>query len=293
MAAKRVSIIGLGLIGGSLGLALKQAKGPELEIIGFARRSEVAAEAIRRGAVDAIEPRLAGAVSNADVVIVATPLMAMRDIFRKISRHLSPHAIVSDVGSTKGQVIEWARIHLPGNINFVGGHPMTGKETSGIDQAQADLFRDCIYCLTPAPNASSEASKVMEYLVESVGARPLFIEAAQHDEMVAGISHLPLLLSSALVSTLARDDRWAEMSTLAASGFRDVSRLASGSPEVHRGICATNQQAIVGWIDRYIENLKDYRRLVLENDQELEKVLRAARKVRDKWLESEGRRFNK
>ena len=294
MDVKRVAIIGLGLIGGSLGLALKQARGNELEITGFARRPETAEEAKARGAVDRSETQLTLVIEGADLIVIATPVMAMRDIFQQIADHLSPDAIVTDIGSTKVQIMQWAGEYLPPSVHFVGGHPMTGKETSGIQEAEAGLLQNCVYCLIPSPNAHPEALKEMQKLTQFVGAKSFLIDAALHDKLVAGISHLPILLSSALVSALARSPLWPKMSELAATGYRDITRLASGNPDMNRGICVTNQKAIVGWIDRYIEELREYRRLILNSDQEdheLEKSLEHAREIRQEWLENEGHRF--
>ena len=293
MSKKRIAIIGLGLIGGSLGLALKRAVAADFEVVGFARRPEVASYALSRGAVDKTEAQLTDAVSEADIVIVATPLMTFEDIFAEIAGSLKKGAIVSDVGSTKSEVMRWALNFLPSSVNFIGGHPMTGKETSGFGEAEAGLFDGCVYCLVPSEGVDAESLKVMEDMVKLVGARPFVVDAARHDEMVAGISHLPLLISSSLVSALFEDELWPEMARLASTGFRDITRLASGSPELHHGICATNQRAIVSWLDKYIENLKKYRQLIFENDQELQKSLAHARDARQKWLENEGRRFNK
>ncbi|MBT9162840.1 MAG: Prephenate dehydrogenase [Dehalococcoidia bacterium] len=264
--------------------------------------------------VDRAEAHLDVAVSHADIVIIATPVMTMKDIFREIAGYLSPDSIVTDTGSTKAQVMKWAQEYLPPTVSFVGGHPMTGKETSGLGEAEARLLKDCVYCLTPAQSRaksqesrvggrgtpdsrlrtpdSTEVSRSMERLVKSVGARPLFIDAEMHDELVAGVSHLPILLSSALVSALARSPLWPQMSKLAATGYRDSTRLASGSPELNCGICLTNQSAIINWIDRYIEELKGFRRLVLESGPGLEESLQDARAIRQRWLENEGRRFN-
>jgi len=285
---KRITVIGLGLIGGSLGLALKQAKGSELEIIGFTRRPETASEALRRGVVDKAEAQLSRAVAGADIVVIATPVMAERDILQKIAEHLAPDSIVTDTGSTKAQVMKWAKDYLPFSVSFIGGHPMTGKETSGLNEAEAGLFQDCVYCLTPTPNMNHKASESMVKLVEWVGAKPLFIEAQRHDELVGGVSHLPIVLSSALVTTLGQSSLWPEMSDLAATGYRDSTRLASGNPDMNRDICYTNQATIIDWIDRYIEELKEYRRLVLESDPILEETLRHARNIRQRWLENEG-----
>ncbi len=293
MNAKRISIIGLGLIGGSLGLALKQSMGTNVEIVGFARRPEVGAEAVRINAVDRIEPQLARAVSNADIVIIAAPVLAMKGILQEIADYLSPNAIVTDVGSTKTQVLKWATEYLPPTVSFIGGHPMCGKETSGIDDAEAGLFNDCVYCLTHEDNINKESLTQMEELVKAVGARAVVLDAEMHDQLVAGISHLPLLLSSTLVSTLSKSLLWPEMSKLAATGFLDITRLASGDPELYRGICVTNQHAISNWIDQYIDSLREYQRTVLTDDQALQKSLQDAREVRENWLKNEGLRFKK
>ncbi len=293
MNSSKITIIGLGLIGGSLGLGLKKAKGDEIEVVGFARRPEVAAAAIKFGAVTRTETGLGRAVDGADIVVIATPLLAIREILSQIAGHLSPRAVVTDVGSTKSQVLAWAAECLPSDVDFVGGHPMTGKETSGLGDAEAELFENCVYCLTPAVDANSDSIKVMEEMARWVGATPFLIDAEKHDALVAGISHLPLLVSSSLVSALAESDLWPEMSKLAATGFLDMTRLAGGDTELYRGICATNQKAILDWIDRYIDTLREYREMVLKNEQGLQGFLQDARKTRQEWFENEGRRFRK
>jgi len=217
----------------------------------------------------------------------------MKDILREMAGHLSSNTIVTDVGSTKAEVIRWAAESLPKTTRFIGAHPMTGKETAGIEGAEASLFKDSIYCLTPTPDTDKNALKLMEGLAEWVGAKPLIIDAETHDTLVAGVSHLPLLLSAALVSTLGRSPLWPKMAPLAATGYRDTSRLASGNPELHYGICATNRKAIIEWIDRYLEELTRYRRQIMENPEDLRKSLATARGIRQKWLQNEGRRFQK
>lgn len=280
---KQVAIIGLGLIGGSLGLALKQSQLPGREIVGFARKSETASEALRLGAIDRAELKLSTAVSKASIVIIATPVLAIRDILGQIAPHLPPRCVVTDTGSTKAQVMKWAQVLLPATVDFIGGHPMTGKETSGLDSADAGLFHGCTYCLTPAANASPEAVQAMAELIEIIGARPLFIDPAEHDSFVAAVSHLPILLSAALVSTTANNPSWPQIAKLAASGYRDLSRLALGNPEMSRDICITNQDNIIRWIDRYIEEMNRYRGLVSEGSGELMEALIQAREARRKW----------
>jgi prephenate dehydrogenase len=281
----RIAIIGLGLIGGSIGLALKQANWRNAELIGYARRSETASLARKSGAVDRVEPDLSKAVKSADIIIVATPVLTVKDVFRQISPDLSEGSIVTDAASTKLEVIRWAQELLPSRTNFVGGHPMAGKETSSIKAATADLFRKCTYCLTPLPQTKPAALRTMKGMVKALGAVPLIIEAEEHDRLVAGISHLPLLLSAALVLATTQNPSWPRMSRLAATGYRDLTRLASGNPELGAHICLSNQDAIVSWIDTFIEELQKLRKLVADGSEEIERALATANKARQKWLE--------
>jgi prephenate dehydrogenase len=282
--AVRLAIIGLGLIGGSIGLALKQANWRQTEVVGYVRRREVGSLALKLGAVDKVESDLRETVKGANIVIIATPIMTIKDIFSKIAPCLSDNSIVTDTASTKLQVMRWAEESLPPGIDFVGGHPMAGKETSGISAATADLFHNCTYCLTPAPQAKSAAVRTVKEMVKNLGAIPLTIGAQEHDSLVAGVSHLPLLLSVALVSATIKDPSWQQMSRLAASGYRDLTRLASGNPEVNAHICLSNQAAIVSWIDAFSEELQKLRKLVSDRSNEIEKALALANEARQKWL---------
>ena len=191
----RIAIIGLGLIGGSLGLALKQARGAELELVGYARRPETRDKAFQRRAVDRVENSLTAAVEQTDLIILATPIMATREVLQQLGNCLSTACIVTDTASTKARVMEWAKEYLPPVVSFVGGHPMAGKELSGIEAAEAALFSRCTYCLTPEETTPPEAIEAVAGLARQVGATPLVIDASEHDNLVAGISHLPFLLS--------------------------------------------------------------------------------------------------
>ena len=285
---KRIAIIGLGLIGGSLALALKKKAGARgTEIVGFSRSRETVARAKECGAIDRASGNLASAVAGADLVVIATPVMTTKEVLASISEHLSPKCLVTDTGSTKSQVMQWAGEYLPSKVSFIGGHPMAGKETFGISGADASLFRGCVWCLTPSPCATSLAVRRLKKLVESVGAKPFFVDAETHDNLVAGVSHLPMLLSTAFVTTTTKSRLWPEMAKLAAGGYRDFSRLASGNPEMNRDICLTNREKITDWLDRYIEVLKGYHNLVAEDSEELADMLAQAREAREKWLRGE------
>lgn len=277
----RVAIIGLGLIGGSLGLALKAAGA---EVSGYARRPETASSAMSRGAADRCGSDLPSTIKGAEIIVIATPVLTVRDVFADIAKHLPKGAIVTDVASTKADVMKWAGEHLPAKSCFIGGHPMAGKEAAGIAAADADLFRGCTYCLVPGGNVKTEQRRKMEDMVKAVGANPFYIDAREHDALVAAVSHLPHLLSVALVSATVNDPRWAAMSRLAASGYRDTTRLASGDPRMSRDICLTNKEPIVEAVDSYINSLKELRRLISDGDKKIEECFIKAREAREDWL---------
>lgn len=280
----RVVIIGLGLIGGSIGMALKAGKVRNLEVVGVDREWGTVNAAKKMGAVDLTERIAAVAVKNAQLVIVATPLMAIPEVFQEIAPNLPEGCIVTDVGSTKARVLEWAAELLPSKVDFVGGHPLAGKETSGIQSATPGLFQQATYCIVPAPSASKAAVEVIIGLATSVGATPYFVGAAEHDLLVAGVSHLPLLLSAALVSSVSKSPSWDDMSRLASSGFRDVSRLASSDVELSKGISLTNKEGILHWLDDYIDVLRRYRLSLVDDADTLLGELASARIARDKWV---------
>ncbi|MDQ3780490.1 MAG: prephenate dehydrogenase, partial [Chloroflexota bacterium] len=217
-------------------------------------------KAIDRGSWD-----LAKAVQSADIVILATPVAAMRETFETIAPHLKAGATVIDTGSTKTDVVAWADALLPREVAFVGGHPMAGKSQS-IEGADADLFKGATWVVTPSVRANDDAIRNALGLVAAVGAEPFFVDPVEHDAYVAGISHLPLIVSTALVQTVTKDASWRDMKSLTAGGFRDVSRLAAGSPEMHRDILLTNRAAITRWIDSYVETLTQLRAALQKAD---------------------------
>jgi prephenate dehydrogenase len=279
-----VTIIGLGLIGGSIGLALKQGRKSGWEIVGYSRRQETIGDALSLGSIERGETNLADAVKQADLVIIATPVLTVKEIFSQIAPHLPSGCIVTDTASTKVQVMKWAKEILPPTVDFIGGHPMAGRETYGIHAAEAELFHGCTYCLTPSEKASPKSIDMVISMVNKLGAIPFFIDAQEHDSLVAGISHLPMLLSAALVSLTTKNPSWAKMSKLAASGYHDLTRLASGNPEVNSHICLSNQEAIVDWINRFSQELERYRQLVAKGDKRLEQALTEANTARQEWL---------
>jgi prephenate dehydrogenase len=284
----RVAIIGLGLIGGSLGLALRQAKAVR-QVAGFDLYKGVGDRARKLGAIDQSCASLAEAVRGSELIILATPVGAMRPLLQQLATSASPGAVVTDVASTKAQVISWAEEYLPTTISFVGGHPIAGKETSGIEAADATLFKQCVYCLTPTKRTSPAAIERVATLIDALGARMRFLEPPEHDGMVAGVSHLPFIASIALMQTTALNPAWDDASLLAGSGFRDMTRLAAGSPEMYRDICLTNSETITRWLADYIAVLSTLRERIAARDPNLGEVFAQAQKARNNWQEAQGR----
>jgi prephenate dehydrogenase len=288
----RISIVGLGLIGTSLGMALRSAdvkESPlgEIEVVGYDRDGRAVKEARGRLAIDREARTLAEAVRDAQIVVVATPVQAVREVLGQLGGLLPAGAVVTDMASTKAQVGRWAAELLPGGVSYVGGHPMAGKEQSGASAADPDLFKEAIYCLTVGPRAPQEAVDAVEAMVRTVGAKPYYIDPDEHDAYVAGISHLPFLLSVGLVEITGRSPAWKEMAPLAASGFRDVSRLASGDPEMHRDIALTNAAGLSRWLTEMVGFLSHVRDQIEAGDAAtLGALLQRTKERRDGWIES-------
>lgn len=280
----QITIIGMGLIGTSIGLGLKNAKQASIKIVGYDVEHGNARQAHKRLAIDSAEGNLRNAVRSADLVVIATPVSAIREVLQEIGREMPAQCAVTDTGSTKQQVMKWAEEFLPKSVSFIGGHPMAGKETSGPEAGEATLFRDKVWCLFPSRDAADWAVEAVVGIVETVGARPYFLDPQEHDSFVAAASHLPIALSSALVSATSKSPSWHEIARLASSGYRDVSRLAGGDPTMNRDIYMTNAEEIGGWIDRAITELLELRKALRDkNEAALARYFGAVHEERVKW----------
>jgi prephenate dehydrogenase len=270
---QRIAIVGLGLIGSSIGLGLRRwsaenVRGgqPALEVVGFDSNLDRQSQAKKIGAVDRTEWELRKVVDSADLVVLAAPVLALKEILGDIAPLLKHGTAVTDVASTKAEIIDWANEILPRTVSFIGGHPMAGKETS-IEGADGDLFRGATWCICPSVMATDESIRTVLGMVNALGAEPYFVDPHEHDAYVAGISHLPFVASSALMNALAADPSWRDMKTLTAGGFRDVTRLASGSPEMHRDVVMTNRAAVQRWLSAYIGVLEDFQSKLAGDDE--------------------------
>ena len=261
---KHICIVGCGLIGGSFALALRRAGFMgKITACGGKRSPKIA---VQRGVVDAIEESFdRGDVCQADLIYLAAPIGAIIDFLRTKSKLIMPGAIVTDAGSTKVEICRVAREVLTSDVTFIGGHPMAGSEHTGVEYARADLFDRATYALTIGQGIDQTEFNRFRSLVESTGARVLPVEAEDHDKAVAMISHLPQLVASALASLLGTENDQGfvdlELSRrMAASGWRDMTRLAGSAWSVWRDICLTNQQNIstsVGSLIAELQSLKD------------------------------------
>ncbi|HAF45451.1 MAG TPA: prephenate dehydrogenase/arogenate dehydrogenase family protein [Gallionellaceae bacterium] len=285
-AFQKVVIFGVGLIGGSFSLALRKA-GMVAEVVGFGRSQATLDEARRLGIIDRIGSDVAREVRDADIVLLATPVAQMADIFTRIAPHLGINTLVTDGGSTKGDVVAAARAKLGDKLaQFIPAHPIAGAEKSGAAAALADLYQGKKVVLTPMPENSKEAVARVRKAWESCGAVVSELTARQHDEVFAAVSHLPHLLSFALVHDLAQRDNRDQLLSFAASGFRDFTRIAASSPEMWRDICLANREAMMRELLQYANELHGlYQALEQSDAEKLEEVFSEARKVRSAWTQ--------
>jgi prephenate dehydrogenase len=288
---KRITIVGTGLIGGSLGMAIRAAKLPGLEVVGHDSDRGAANQAEKVGALDRAEHNLPRAVSGASMVIVAVPVLSVREVMQQIATDLAEGAVVTDTTSTKAHVMDWAKEFLPEHVSFVGGHPMAGKETGGIENAEVGLLRDKAYCICPAVDATESAVRSVMGLARLAGAEPMFVDPEEHDIYAAAVSHLPLMISTAMFSMLRNSPAWPDMGMMASSGFTDATRLASGDPAMSHGIWTTNRDAVIHWLDRMADQLREFRKMLEDaQDEALLDTFARAQIERDVFLREPPRR---
>jgi prephenate dehydrogenase len=275
---RQLALVGTGLIGGSIGLALGRAG---WTVTGFDVDAERAAAALAARAVTRLAPSLADAVSDASLTVVAVPVGQVADTV--VSALDAGASLVTDVGSVKGPVVEAVEAaRTDAAARFVGGHPMAGSEQEGLDGADADLFVGATWVLTPTARTDPQAFADVRTVVASLGAEPLAVAPALHDSLVAVVSHVPQLAASTLMNVAsARGDEHAILLRLAAGGFRDMTRIASSHPSIWPDICMANREAIVHALDGYLDELANVRTIVAGGDRtELLELLERARAAR-------------
>ena len=282
---QKVVIIGVGLIGGSLGLIIKQ-QGLAGTVIGIGRRVENLELAVRLGAIDAYESQAVNAVNDADCVILATPVDTYATHIREWGDRLPSGSIVSYVGSVKGALVEEAERLLPEHVRFVGAHPIAGREKSGVAYAALDLFRGARCLVTPTKRTDSEALEAVWKLWESTGSVVSSLDPYVHDFVLGGVSHLPHVAAFALMQALSElQGKLGSTATLleySGGGLRDTTRIAASSPEMWRDICLANRDNLLDMISVYIRHLEQFRASVENSDGGgLEKIIEQAKQARE------------
>lgn len=281
---KRLAIIGVGLIGGSLAQALRRENACD-EIVGNGRDEAHLKRAVELGVIDRYEMDAAAAVRGAEIVVVAVPLRAMASVFLQMAPGLDADAVITDVGSAKGCVVEEARAVLGKRISdFVPGHPIAGTEKSGVEASFPELFDNRGVILTPLAETDRDKCARVRAMWECAGATVTEMAVLHHDEVLAATSHLPHLLAFSLVNTLVSLDERKEIFDFAAGGFRDFTRIASSDPVMWRDICLENREAVLEVLHLFYDDLKQLEEAMHDNDGEaVVNVFERAKKARDSF----------
>lgn len=263
-----VTILGLGLIGGSLGLAIK--RNPAIHVTGFDRSYATADEAYRRGIIDAIAPSAKSACENADFIIFATPVNTTVLLIREaVEWSLKEDVILTDTGSTKRPIMEAAAAFLDKGVTFIGGHPMAGSHKSGVSAAKGHLFENAYYILTPPSGTDSAQVERLRHVLSPTKGKFVVLDAIEHDRMTAIVSHFPHIIASSLVGRLANQEEGQPfVKKLAAGGFRDLTRIASADPVMWRDITIQNRVELMTQLDGWIEEMGSIRDMLQANDSE-------------------------
>jgi prephenate dehydrogenase len=282
--AMRIAIIGLGLIGGSIGLGLQKfkAQDPKIKIIGIPRREETIKQAQELGAIDEGTTDHVKGVVDADLIFICTPINLILPVINEIIPSLKKGAVVTDVGSSKYEIVSAAEKAMPKGSYFVGGHPLAGKETSKLAAAEPELFRGRAWVLTKTSKTSQRAVEKVKEVIGRLGGSALEMDPKTHDLVAAGISHLPLAVAAALVNAVAGEEEKELMAKTAASGFRDATRIASGDPVLGVDMFKTNKKAVLKMIGSFKKSLANLEKLIKEGDGEkIREELEKAKRFRD------------
>jgi len=288
---RKIVIIGVGLIGGSVGMAARKKRLADT-IIGVGPRADELKRAVARKAIDRFETdlrKLEKTVHNADLVILATPVGQLEAVARELAPCLSEGTVVTDVGSVKGYLVRHLEEYFSPDPSlrslFVGGHPIAGREKSGIEAASANLFTGALCILTPTDRTSPEAFKKVQRFWEAIGIKTVSMEPEAHDRILAVVSHLPHLVAYALVDTaLELQSKSGDLLSYSAGGFRDFTRVASSSPEMWRDICMANRENLLAVIEAYEKTLDRFKRLLVEGHAEgLRREFERAKTARRKF----------
>jgi prephenate dehydrogenase len=263
--SSNVCIVGLGLIGGSLGMAIKKKKAGR--VFGLTRDPEKMKLAVKLKAVDYASTNIKGLVQESDIIFICYPIHLIVPEIEKIIKFIKPGTIITDVGSSKRLIVEQAEKLMPKGVFFVGGHPMAGKEATGLEHAEDDLLSGKNYILTKTPKTDAKSLNTLKALLTKIGVKVSILDPASHDKIVAGISHMPLLVAASLVDTISTAGAMSDqLAKYAASGFRDTTRIASGDPELGTDMFITNKKEVLNSLASFKRSLAELEKAVKGGD---------------------------
>jgi prephenate dehydrogenase len=286
---KKITLVGVGLLGGSLGMALRKRRLAG-SVVGYVRRAASVVECEGLGAVSLATLDLQRAAEGAELIVLCTPIAQMRGLVEQILLALKPGAIVTDVGSVKSSVVrDLESLVGKAGAHFVGSHPMAGAEKMGVAAARADLFDGAVCVVTPTRKSNPAAVRKVEQLWKSVGARLLRLTPKAHDDLVSRSSHLPHVVAAQLANLILSPEHSREQGILCANGFRDTTRIASSSPEMWRDIALANRQNLSRALERFTQGLQKFRRALRSGDAEaVTKFFEQAKERRELWSKGAG-----
>ena len=288
MSQPKVTIVGLGLIGSSMGLALRKAQ-PEFKVVGHDKDSSLARKAQELGAVEKWERNLISAVEEAELVIISASVADIRKVLESSGPYLRPDCVVTDTSTVKGEIMKWADELLPETAHFVGGHPMVSQNYEDAADARPDLFAGTTYCIVPSPKAHPAAVELVTSMVITLEAEPFFLDAEEHDGQTAAVEHLPMMLSAALLMSTTQAPSWRDLRRLPGETFKRATQFPSADAEINAAISLANRENISRSIDTYVDSLRELQqRLKAADDGTWEELLTQLIDTRARWLAGRG-----
>lgn len=283
-----ITIVGTGLIGASIGMAIRQRRGDDLEVLGHDKDPGRARLAKKMGAIDKAEWNLISACSKADMIVLAIPASGIRETLEIIANDLKSDCVITDTSSLKANVLQWADELLPPEVSFVGGDPILFGDEAGLESARADLFANRSYCICPSPRATSEGVKLVSDMVAMLGAVPHYIDPYEHDGLIGGTEHLADVLSTTLLRTLSSSSGWRDMRRMGGATFDRVTAFSMADAAEYRDRALLNRDNVLRWIDAFQQELSNFRGMVAREDGEaIENYYQAEMETRQKWLQDQ------
>ena len=280
---ERITIIGVGPVGASIGLGLMRRDLKNTEVVISSGDRKITSAVSKMNAANQTIGNLRSAVEGAQLVVLDVPIGEMRELMEAIGPVLDEGAVVTDTSATKTPVLEWAETYIRSDVDFVGGHPLPKRMPNSVEYADASIFTDARYTITPGKKADESSIRTVVGLVEALGSKPLFLDPAEHDSYAAAMHYLPLVMSSAFVNATAGSDGWREMHELADASFDSFSRLASNDPLDNEAVCLASPDALVHWVDQLIGQLYGIRNQIKEKDELLLESFVNSWELRARW----------